>query len=124
MHLGALGRDPHFFRAIEGQRAQVTRCQAVGAHHFALGLVEGVAVVRQRDLVDVGRIEQAVGVVLQPEDGGAGRGFVGAHAFEDGQSVVEGVGQHVRGGLAPRHQLAVIPDEAVAVRHRHDVLPL
>ena len=29
------------------------------------------------------------------------------------------VREHVRRGLAPRHQLAVVPDEAVAVGHRH-----
>ena len=40
------------------------------------------------------------------------------NALEDRQAVVQRVGEHVGGGAAPRHQLAVVPDPAVAVRHR------
>jgi ADP-ribose pyrophosphatase YjhB (NUDIX family) len=47
-------------------------------------------------------------------------GLVGAHALEHGQAVVQGVGEHVGGGFAPGHELAVVPDEAVAVGHGHD----
>jgi hypothetical protein len=32
---------------------------------------------------------------------------------------VQRVGEDVGGGLAPRHELAVVPDPAVAVGHRH-----
>ena len=46
-------------------------------------------------------------------------GLVGAHALEHRQAVVQRMGQHVGGGVAPRHELAVVPDEAVAVCHRH-----
>ena len=44
---------------------------------------------------------------------------VGAHALEGAAAVVQRVGQHVDLGVAPVHQLAVHPDLAVAVGHRH-----
>ncbi|MCY1314251.1 hypothetical protein D9M70_648700 [compost metagenome] len=69
------------------------------------------------------RVEQAVGVVLEAEDGGADLGAVGAHALEDRQAIVQGVRQDVRRRVSPRDELAVIPDETVAVSHRHGVLP-
>jgi hypothetical protein len=55
----------------------------------------------------------------EAEDGGALFGLVGADAFENAHAVVQGVGQDVRRGLTPGHQLAVVPDEAVAIRHGH-----
>src|SRR3546814_1655824 len=67
------------------------------------------------------RIAQPPRVVLQAEDGGAGGGFVGAHAFEHRQAVMQGMGQDMSGGIAPRHEFAVVPDEAVTVSHRHGV---
>jgi hypothetical protein len=30
------------------------------------------------------------------------------------------MGKYVSGGFAPRHELAVVPDKAVAVGHRHN----
>jgi hypothetical protein len=32
------------------------------------------------------------------------------------------MGEHVGGGFTPGHELAVVPDEAVAIGHRHGVL--
>src|SRR5690606_40088801 len=72
---------------------------------------------------DVGRVEQAVGVFLQAEDGGTLGGFVGAHAFEHAHAVVQAVGQHVGGRVAPFHQFTVVPDHTVAVSHRHRCIP-
>ena len=68
------------------------------------------------------RIEETVGVVFEAEDRRADLGMVGAHAFEDRQAVVQGVRQDVRGRVAPGHEFAVIPDEAIAVSHRHGLL--
>jgi hypothetical protein len=69
--------------------------------------------------VDVRRVEQAVGVFLEAENGRAGIGLVGAHALEHGQAVMQRMGQHVGGRFAPGHELAVVPDEAVTVGHGH-----
>jgi hypothetical protein len=40
---------------------------------------------------------------------------ISALPLEDRRGVMEGVGEHVDVGLAPRHQAPVQPDEAVAV---------
>jgi hypothetical protein len=64
---------------------------------------------------DLGAVEQALGVLLQAEDGRAIDRVVGAHAFEGAAAVVQGVGQHVDLGVAPVDHLAVHPDLAVAV---------
>src|SRR3546814_1703355 len=64
---------------------------------------------------------------IEPEDGGAppqpravlgqlkNVAAIGALSLEDGRGVVERVGQHMDVGLAPGHQLAVEPDQPVAV---------
>jgi hypothetical protein len=67
----------------------------------------------------VGGAEQPVGVLLQAENRRALFGLVGAHALEDAHAVVQGVGEDVGGGVAPGNDLAVVPDDAVAVGHGH-----
>jgi hypothetical protein len=37
---------------------------------------------------------------------------------------MQGMGQYVGGGFAPGHELAVVPDETVAVGHGHGVISL
>ena len=64
---------------------------------------------------DFGAVEQALGVLLQSEDGGALLGFVGAHALKSAAAVVQGVAQHMDLGIAPIDHLAVHPDFAVTV---------
>ena len=44
-------------------------------------------------------------------------------AFEDGQAVMQRMGKNVRVGFSPGYELAVVPDEAVAVGHRHCYSP-
>ena len=56
-------------------------------------------------------------MLLEPEDGRAVGGVVGAHALEGAAAVVQGVGQHMDLGVAPVDQLAVHPDLAVTVGH-------
>jgi hypothetical protein len=68
--------------------------------------------------VDVRRVEQPVGVFLEAEDRGAGRSCRRARP-RTRQAVVQRVGQHVGGRVAPGHELAVVPDEAVTVGHGH-----
>ncbi len=121
VHLGAHGRHAHLLRAVEGERADVAALQLVGAHHLALRLHELLAGEGHVHHVDLGRVEQPVRVLLQPEDGRPDLGLVGAHPLEDRQPVVQRVGEDVGRGFPPGHELAVVPDEAVAVGHRHDV---
>jgi hypothetical protein len=110
-------------RAVEDERADVARLEVVALHAVDLGGIDLFP--RERDLhpVDVRRVEEAVGVVAQAEDGGTVDCLVAADAFEDAHAVVQRMGQDVGGRLAPRHHLAVVPDPPVAVGHRHDVTP-
>ena len=63
------------------------------------GLADGVADllfgVRDLDLIQGGRAEQAVDVVAQPEDGGTYLGVVGADALEHTAAVVQPVREDV-----------------------------
>jgi len=118
------GGDAHGLGTVEDDRPDVAGFERVGAHHFLLRFKQGFLVIRHFHLEDVGRIEQAVGVLFEPENGGALVGLVGADSFKYAHPVVQGVRQHVRGCLAPRHQLAVVPDESVAIRHGHGLLSL
>ena len=68
-------------------------------------VVLGVQVVDQR------RVVQALHVVGVAEDRRALRRLVRADALEHRRSVVQRVRHHVDGGLGPRHQLAIEPDE-------------
>jgi hypothetical protein len=58
-------------------------------------------------------------MLFQAEDGGAAFGLVGADALEDAHAVMQRVGKDVGGGFAPGHELAILPNEAVAIRHGH-----
>ena len=114
----ALGGDAQLAVADPGQRAQVARFQAVGAHDLDLGLVHRFLGERDLHAQDLGAVEQAPGVVFQAEDGRPLLGLVGPHALECAAAVVQRVGQHVDLGIAPVHQLAIHPDLAVTVGHR------
>ena len=119
MHGRANRRNAHFFGAVKRQWAQVARFKFVDAHHFLLCVHQLLFAERQIHHVNLGRIHPALGVVGQTENLRAGRRVVGAHALEGGQAIVQRVGQHVGGGFAPGHQLAVKPDKTIAVGHRH-----
>ena len=66
---------------------------------------------------DFGAVEQALGVFLQAENGGAFVGLVSAHALESAATIVQGVRENVHLGIAPVNQLAIHPDGAIAVRN-------
>ena len=113
----ALGRHAQPLGTNPGQRAQVAALELVltddrflRRHHFVLA--EG-----NLHAQDLGAVEQALGMLFQPEDCRATGGIVGAHAFEGAATVVQGMREHMDLGIAPVHQLAVHPDLAVAVGH-------
>jgi hypothetical protein len=56
-------------------------------------------------------MEQALEMIAQAKDRLALRRRVAADAFEDRRAVMHGVRHHVRGGLGPGLDLAVVPDE-------------
>jgi hypothetical protein len=108
----------HAFRAVKHHRPDVGFLQLVGAQHFQRGGVDLLR--REWDLhaQDLGRVEQAPGVLFHAEYGGAlGRG-IGADTLEAADAVVQRIGQDVGGGVPPGDQFTVVPDEAVTVGHR------
>ena len=115
----ALGADAELLVADPGQRPQVAALQLVDAHHLALRVAHLLEAERDLHAQDLGAVEQALGVLAQAEDRRALDRVVGAHAFEGAAAVVQRVRQHVDLGVAPVDQLAVEPDLAVAVGHRH-----
>jgi hypothetical protein len=115
--LVALGADAQLLRADPGERAQVAAFQLVDAHHGALRLVDFFLAEGDGHAQDLGAVEQAISVLLQPEDGRAVDGVVGADALEGAAAVVQGMAQHVDLGVAPFHHFAIHPDLAVAVGH-------
>ena len=85
-----LRHDAGFAVAAECHRPQVSAArQSVLRDDFALAVVDLVFGERNVDAVDLRRVEQAPGVVAQPENGGAARRFIGAHAFEHRGAVVQ-----------------------------------
>ncbi len=58
---------------------------------------------------------------LQSEDRGAIDCLVRAHAFKNRQTVMQRMRQHMSGRGAPLDQLAIVPDIAIAVGHRHGI---
>ena len=110
-----LGPQSHGFRAKERHGPQVAFAERVGAQGLDLGGVDLGGGVGNLEPEDVRGVEQALGVLGQPEDAGPLGRLVGAHALEHAEPVVQGVGQHVDLGVAPGDQLAVEPDEAVSI---------
>ena len=117
MNRVAFGRDAELAVANPGQRAQIAALQLVFAHHIFLRLHHlffGKGDVHAQNL---GAVEEALGVFLQAEDGGAAGRVVGAYTLKSAAAVVQGVGQHMDLGVAPLDHAAVHPDFAVAVGH-------
>src|SRR5690606_3940461 len=88
-HLQAGGAQAHGLASVEHHRADVGGFQVVLAHGGAGGFVDLLLGEGDLHAHDVGRVEQAVGVRLEAEDGGAVRGVVGAHALEHAHAVVQ-----------------------------------
>ena len=117
MHLHAARRHAQLVVAQPDQRAQVAAVQTIFAHDGLLGLFQLFGAEGHGHLEDLGRIQQAAGVLGQAEDGGADVGVVGAHALEHAQPVVQAVGQHVDLRVPPVDELAIEPDFSVTVCH-------
>src|SRR3569623_2451006 len=123
MSLQILGAQTHPLGAIDTHGADVAGFELVVAYHLPGGVVERRLVVRHFQAEDMRRAEQAVGVFTQTDDGRPALGLVSAYAFEYPETVMQSVGEHVHFRVAPGHQLALYPDDPVAVSHRHDESP-
>ena len=117
--LEVVGAQPHALGAKEAHRPNVGAGQVVGAHRLPAGVVDFGLTVRQRHAQDMGGTKQPVGMGLQAENRGASMGGIGPNPFEHTHAVVQGMGQYMGVGLAPRHQFAVVPDQTITVGHRH-----
>src|SRR5439155_14140567 len=85
--------------------------ETVGLHGGQASRLEGVALEGQLDGGDLRRVEQALDVGAQAEDGAATiAALVAAHPLEDAQAVVEREGDEVGLTVGEGDQLAVAPD--------------
>ena len=110
MYLQVVSANTHAFGSVEHQRANIGGFQVVLANHGALRLVQLFLGKGNLHAHDVGRIEQAIGVCVQTEDGGAIRGLVGTDTFEYAHAVVQRVREHVNIGFTPGNHFTIKPD--------------
>src|SRR3954462_2585099 len=78
---------------------------------------------RMLHAVDFRRVEKALYVLAQAEDGGPTFGLVTADAFEDARPVVQDVRHDVDPRVVPFDELAVVPDLLTNRRGLHVLLP-
>jgi hypothetical protein len=96
--LGLLGSNAHLLAAAPGDGADIKIAPAHGLDDLGLALLDRVD--RIGDLVaeELGRAVQPLGMLARLEDLAA----IGALALEGGGGIVQGVGQDVELGIAPR----------------------
>lgn len=99
-------------------RPEVRLVHPVGAGQRDVRVVDlrpGEFRLQKRELA---RVEEAIGVGVQPEHGGPSVGpFVGPHALERRDAVVKAVREHRETSAVPVHELAVHPDLLRLVDH-------
>ena len=103
--------EPHRPVAAEDDRADVAGAEVVAADELERGLAQLLALERDRHVVELGRLEEAVEMIGVAEDGRADLGVVAAHALEDAGAVVQAVREYVDLRVLPVDELAVHPDE-------------
>ncbi len=119
MDFQVVGAQTHAFGAIETHGADIGAVQLILDQRLALRPVDVVFVKRHRHIHDMRGTEQAVGVFLHPENRGTLAGMVSPDAFKHPQTVMQGVRQHVDFCFPPLKPLAILPNKAVSVVHRH-----
>jgi len=112
--LGRLRRNADLLAAAPGDRADVAVGELVGGDHVAADLIDLLHGVRDLEIEHASTVNQSLGMLGELEN----LAGVGALAFKDRASVVQGVGQDVDLGLAPGDQRAIEPDETVAIVKR------
>ncbi len=114
--LGHLRGDAHLLAAAPGDGAHISFGELVGAQHLARRLVELGHRIGNLEVEDLGRFMQALMVLVELEDGAV----IGAHPLEHRTRIVQPVSEDVDLGIAPRDELAVKPDETLALIVRDD----
>src|SRR5215469_777442 len=120
----ALGMDPEAATAVEGDGAQVTVLEAIGLDQIERCLREFVLRVWNRQAVHLRRVEHAVEMRVEAEDGGAMHGVVAANPLEHTGAIVQAVRRHMCRGLLPGDDPTVLPDEFALREKGHFLLPL
>ena len=105
------GRDAHRFRAAPGYGAHVRGGEAVGLEHGIARGIDFLGRPRHLEAEQSRAPAQSLAMLSQLED----LAIVGALPLEHRRGIMQRVGQDMDLGVAPRHQLAVEPDPAVAV---------
>src|SRR5204863_4093855 len=103
-------RDAELAVAVERERAQVARRQAVRADELLADVAQLVRRVRELHVEQLGRVRETLEVVVKPEDRRPLRRVVAADPLEDAGSIVESVRADVDLRVVPVDQLAVHPD--------------
>src|SRR6478736_7292738 len=109
--LGRLRRDAHLLAAAPSKRPHIAVDQSIGTHYIAAGLVDLDDGIRNLEVETLGRLVQPLAVLRELED----LTVIDALAFEHGAAIVQRMGEHMHPGVAPRDELAVHPDIAVAL---------
>jgi hypothetical protein len=111
----------HHLRTAPGDRAEIGVRQVVLVDHELLGGVDFGDRIRNLEIEDVGRVLQPLGMRGALEHLAA----IGALALEHAARIVQAVGQHMDIGVGPRHQSAVVPDDAIDLveRNSHGLSP-
>src|SRR5579864_1231454 len=104
--------------ATQHDRPDVAGPHAIVGDHVAHGFDDFVAGEIHVDAIDLGGVDQALGVLRGAENRGAAGRRVTAYAFEHRRSVVDDVRHHVDVGVVPGDELAVMPD-FVGLLNRH-----
>src|SRR5436190_19177337 len=81
------------------------------AHSYELycGVAELIACEGGIHSVDLGRIDQPLHMLAQPENGRTAAGGITANALENARPVINNVRHHVDPGVVPINELAVLP---------------
>ena len=115
--------QPHLAVAAERERPDVALAQLVGGDQLVRGRAQLLKAVGDRHVVQLGRLEQPLKVIVVTEDGRALRRVVRPLALEHAGSVVQSVSQYVYLRVLPGDELSVVPDE-VRLFHGTDSLQM
>ena len=122
MNVVGLRGDAHHFGAAPGHRPDIGIRQVVLVDHELLGGIDLGDRIWNLEIEDIGRVLQPLGVFPAPEHLAA----IGALALEHAARIMQAMGQHVDIGVGPRHQSAIVPDDAIDLveRNSHGFSPV
>jgi hypothetical protein len=117
-----LRRDAHHLRTAPGDRAEIGIRQVVLVDHELFCGIDLGNRIRDIEVENVGRVLQPLGMRGALEDPAA----IGALALEYAARIMQAMGENVHVGVGPRHQLPVVPDDAIDLveRNSHGFSPV